>query len=77
MTIHIPLVDLTEQIRKLYLEDKIKGIGIDYALNSIMGWVGNMEVEVFNFGKVYKMDNRWSGYKLYCSPTGIVIDIVW
>ena len=77
MTIHIPLVDLTEQIRKLYLEDKIKGMGIDYVPNAIMGWVDDREVEVFNFGKVCKMDNRWSGYELYCSPTGIVIDIVW
>lgn len=77
MIIHIPISDLDPPIRKLYLENKILGMGIDYAPNAITGWVDNKEVEVFNFGKVCKMDNRWSGYELYKSPTEIIIDIVW
>lgn len=77
MTIHIPISDLEPSVRKLYLEKKIHDIGIDYQPNSLMGWVDRKEIEVFPFGKVCKMDNRWSSYELYCNPTEIVIEIVW
>jgi len=65
MTIHIPISDLEPNVKKLYLENKIKSLGIDYQPNAIMGWVDKEEIEVFNFSKVCKMDNRWTGYNLY------------
>ena len=75
MTIHISISDLEPKVRELYLENKIKSLGIDYAPNSIMGWVGKEEIEVFNFSKVCKMDNRWVGYKLYQNKTEIIVEI--
>ena len=75
MTIHIPISDLQPNIKNLYLEDKILGLGIDYMPNAIMGWVDGKEVEVFNFSKVCKMDNRWTSYTLYKNKTEIIIEI--
>ena len=75
MTIHIPILDLKPNIRKLYLENKITQLGIDYAPNSIMGWCDGSEVEIFNFSKVCRMDNRWSGYEIYQNKTEIIIEI--
>ena len=75
MTIHIPISDLKPEVKKLYLENKIKSLGIDYQPNAIMGWVGKEEIEVFNFSKVCKMDNRWTGYNLYKNETEIIVEI--
>ena len=75
MTIHISISDLEPNVRELYLENKIQSLGIDYAPNSIMGWVGKEEIEVFNFSKVCKLDNRWTGYKLYQNKTEIIVEI--
>lgn len=75
MTIHISISDLEPKVRELYLENKIQSLSIDYAPNSIMGWVGREEIEVFNFSKVCKMDNRWTGYKLYQNKTEIIVEI--
>ena len=75
MTIHIPISDLEPKIRNLYLEDKIKSIGIDYQPNSIMGWYDGEEIEVFNFNKVCKMDNRWSSYEIHQNKLEIIIEI--
>ena len=75
MTIHIPISDLEPKVRELYLENKIRSLGIDYMPNAIMGWVDNEEIEIFNFSKVCKMDNRWTGYKLYENKTEIIIEI--
>lgn len=75
MIIHIPISDLEPEIKKLYLENKIESLAIDYQPNAIMGWVDNEEIEVFNFSKVCKMDNRWTGYKLYENKTEIIIEI--
>ena len=75
MTIHIPILNLKPHIRKLYLENKIMSLGIDYAPNSVMGWVDGDEIEVFNFSKIFKLDNRWTGYELHRNKTEIVIEI--
>ena len=75
MTIHISIYDLESKVRKLYLEDKIQSLGIDYQPNSITGWYDGKEIEVFNFNRVCRMDNRWSGYILHKSKTEIIIEI--
>ena len=40
-----------------------------------MGWCDNEEIEVFNFSRVCKMDNRWTGYEVHESKTEIIIEI--
>lgn len=75
MTIHIPISDLEPNVRKLYLENRITQLGIDYQPNSIMGWCDKEEIEVFNFSRVCKMDNRWTGYEVHESKTEIIIEI--
>ena len=75
MTIHISISDLEPKVKELYLENKIKSLCIDYQPNAIMGWVGDEEIEVFNFSKVCKMDNRWTGYNLYQNKTEIIVEI--
>ena len=75
MTVHISISDLEPKVKELYLENKIKSLVIDYQPNAIMGWVGDEEIEVFNFSKVCKMDNRWTGYNLYQNKTEIIVEI--
>jgi hypothetical protein len=75
MTIHISVYDLEPKIRKLYLQKQITQLGIDYAPNSIMGWCDNKEIEVFNFSKICRMDNRWSSYEIHQNITEIIIEI--
>ena len=79
MTIHIPISDLEPSIRDLYLEDKILQLSIDYQPNAIIGYFKNNglyeEVEVFNFSKVFKMDNRFTTYKIHKRKTELIIEI--
>lgn len=76
MTIHIPITDLEPRVRKLYLEDKlIGGLSIDYAPNALVSWYDGKEVIVFNFDRVCKMDNRYSGYQIHKNKTEIIVEI--
>ena len=79
MTIHIPISDLEPSIRDLYLEDKILQLSIDYQPNAIIGYFKNNglyeEIEAFNFSKVFKMDNRYSSYKIHKRKTELIIEI--
>ena len=77
MTIHIPVSSFNQKAKKLYLEEKISGIGIDYHPNSIMGWYDGKEIELFCFKKVFIwMDNRHTSYNLYLNKTEIILEIV-
>jgi len=75
MKIHIPITDLKASVQNLYSNGMIKHMVIDYAPNSIMGWVDGKEIEVFNFSKICRMDNRWTGYNLHPTESEIVIEI--
>jgi hypothetical protein len=75
MILHIHISELNEDMRKLYLEDKVENLSIDYAYNSIMGWVNNVEVKVFSFDNYFKSDNRYNTYNLYKNKTEIIVDI--
>lgn len=76
MTIHIPITDLEPRVRKLYLEDKlIGGLSIDYAPNALVSWYDGKEVVVFNFDRICKMDNRYSGYQIHKNKTEIIVEI--
>lgn len=80
MTIHIPLDNLSPKIKKLYLEDKIKGLGFDYHPNAIIGYInskeGYKEIEVFNLSRICKLDNRFSSYNIFKNKTEIILEIV-
>jgi len=43
--------------------------------NQIMGWYEGEDIEVFNFSKVCRMDNRWSSYEIHQNQTEIIIEI--
>jgi len=75
MKIQIQVNDLEPRVRDLYREGRIKQMCIDYQPNAIMGWCGNEEVEVFNFSKVCRMDNRYTGYELYTDEESITVEI--
>ena len=76
MIVHIHISELKEDIRKLYLEDKVGHLSIDYAYNSIMGWVNNVEVKVFSFDDYLKSDNRYNAYNLYKNKTEIIVEMI-
>jgi len=76
MTIHIPISSLDDKVRKLYLEKKLKSLGIDYETNTITAWYKEEEIEVFNFNKICKLDNRFTSYEIYYNKTEIILEIV-
>ena len=76
MTIHIPVNNLEPKIKKLYLENKLIDLGIDYQPNSIIAWYDGEEIEIFNFNKICKLDNRFTSYNLFQNKTEIIIEIV-
>lgn len=75
MKIQIQVKDLEPRVRDLYKEGKIKQMCIDYQPNAIMGWNGKEEVEVFNFSRVCRMDNRYTGYELHTDEESITVEI--
>ena len=77
MTIYIPVIQFNKRAKKLYLENKLKDIGIDYQPNSIVGWYENEEIEIFSFKKVFMwIDNRYTSYNLYQNKTEIILEII-
>jgi midasin (ATPase involved in ribosome maturation) len=80
MTIHITVSDLDPNIQELYLEDRIRNLCIDYQPNAIVGYIQDVEnykeIEVFNFSRICKMDNRFTSYRIYGRKTEIVVEIV-
>lgn len=77
MTIHVPIKHFNDQAKKLYLENKLSDIGIDYQPNSLVGWFEGEEVEIFSFKKVFIwMDNRYTSYRIFLNKTEIILEIV-
>jgi len=76
MILHIHISEIEEDMRKLYLEDKVGHLSIDYAYNSIMGWNGTAEIKVFSFDKYFKADNRYNTYNIYRNKTEILVEII-
>jgi len=84
MRIHIPVADLSPEIQELYTQERLGYFGIDYQYNNIIAgerkesihldekW---KEIEVFNFTKYLKMDNRFSSYEIHLTPQEIIIEI--
>ena len=85
MIIKIPVKDLPSEIQELYNQNKLKHFGIDYQYNNLLAGVKQesihfdkrwKEVEVFNFTKYLKMDNRFNTYEIELTPTEIIIEII-
>jgi hypothetical protein len=84
MNIHIPINELPQEIQELYREGKLHHFGIDYQYNNITAEIYNpslnlderwIEVEVFNFTKYLKMDNKFNTYDIDLTPTELIIKI--
>jgi hypothetical protein len=77
MIIVIELKDLEPKIQSLYLQNRLSNFSIDYLPNSLFAIdeISNSEVEIFNFNKVCKLDNRWTGYEVHTGKTEIIIEI--
>ena len=78
MTFHIPINELTKEIRTLYIEDKLQHLNIDYLPNAIVSSIkgSNEEVIVYDFTKICKLDNRYVDYNIYKNSTEIVIEFI-
>lgn len=84
MKIIIPVNKLPEEIQELYRQNELHHFGIDYQYNNITAEINSpsinlderwKEVEVFNFTKYLKMDNRFNTYDIELTPTDIIIQI--
>lgn len=85
MKIHIQVIELPLEIQELYKQNKLKHFAIDYQYNNLLAGVRKdsinlderwKEVEIFNFTKYLKMDNRFNTYEIELTPTEIVIEII-
>lgn len=74
MLVTIPLSSFSERAKKLYIAGELKNFGIDYQPNSLLAWHGEEEIEIFNFSRICKMDNRYSSYEIYPGLTRILIE---
>lgn len=69
--------DVDPTIANLILGHKLEGgYSIDYALNSLVSYHEGKEVEVYNFSKYLRLDNRWGGYEIQDYGTKIVIKFI-
>jgi len=76
MLLQIPFTSLNKDIKHDFLNNKIKGIGIDYQYNGIYGYIDGKEVELYSFNSFFRADNRWNTYEIYCFDTGIQIEFI-
>ena len=76
MTLVIPVEDLKKETQPYFKSGVVSGLSIDYATNSIHGYVGVKEHIVFRF-KDYGifLDNRYNSYELTGGSAGIMIRI--
>lgn len=66
--------DFNQQIKKLFLENKLKHYSIDYETNNLLAWYEDVEYEVYNFTRVCRLDNRYVSYDIYIGPTEILLE---
>jgi len=75
MIVYIHISEMDPSIRESFLKNEIKHLSIDYAYNSIMGFIGDEEIKVFEFTKYFKADNRYNSYNLHRTLTDIILEI--
>jgi len=76
MILTIPFEDFNPVIKQAYSEGKVTGIGLEYQYNGVYGYIGKDEVCIFDFGKYFRIDNRWGSYEIFCGPSQIMIEFV-
>ena len=76
MTLTIPFEQFNEKAKAPYLTGALKGIGIDYQYNGIFGFLNKEEIEIFSFNKLFKADNRFNSYDIYCNSKDITIEFL-
>ena len=74
MLITIPLSQFSEKAKKLYIANKLKSFGIDYQPYALIAWYEGEEIEIYNFSRICKLDNRYCNYEIYTGPTEILIE---
>jgi len=77
MLLTIPFSSLTKEVKELFVANKLKSFGIDYQPNALMAWNGDKEIEVYNFSRICKLDNRFCSYEIYFGPTEILIEFIY
>jgi hypothetical protein len=77
MLITIPFSSLTKEVKELFVANKLKSFCIDYQPNALMAWNGDKEIEVYNFSRICKLDNRFCSYEIYFGPTEILIEFIY
>lgn len=69
--------DVDPTVADLILGHKLEGgYSIDYALNSLVSYYHGKEIEIFNFSKYLRLDNRWSSYEIQDYGTKINIKFI-
>ena len=84
MRIHIPVVELSLEVQELYNKNKLHYFGIDYQYNNLLAEIKTesihldkkwKQIEVIDFTKYLKMDNRFNTYEIKLTPQEIIIEI--
>lgn len=69
--------DVDPMVSNLILDHKLEGgYSIDYALNSLMSYYQGKEIEIYNFSKHLRLDNRFSSYEIQDYGTKINIKFI-
>ena len=74
MLITIHRRELESSIRKLFMEDKLSHFVIDFEPNALFARNDKEELEIYNFSRICKLDNRYTSYEIFIGPTEILID---
>lgn len=74
MMLIIPLEEIEKSYQPYFKWGGIKNLSIDYATNSIHGYLNGEEIIVFNFGNfgIY-LDNRRNSHQVSGGESGILI----
>ena len=76
MKIQIHALELSEEIRTLYLTKQLYNLGIDYATSNLLATrKGEQEtLIVYSFGKILRLDNRFASCKILQNTAEIIIE---
>ena len=74
MLITIHRRELESSIRNLFMEDKLSHFVIDFEPNALFARDDKEELEIYNFSRICKLDNRYTSYEIFIGPTEILID---
>ena len=78
MIVHVSASELEEPFKSRPCDlREMYNLSIDYQTNSILGYLNDIEYEVFRFsGYGFVNDNRFNTYELSVGEAGILIEII-